>query len=125
MYNELYILFKQKEKDFSQWMQQIKNDIHQVIYDIMQDELIASRKDIWYHDIVMKKSLTEVKFIKQEEYIFFDENQIFRKLRQMTKVIKERFDLCDSKKYSLKKINSNQFQYIEQVLKERASSSKN
>jgi len=73
----------------------------------------------------MKKSLTEVKFIKQEEYIFFDENQIFRKLRQMTKVIKERFDLCDSKKYSLKKINSNQFQYIEQVLKERASSSKN
>jgi len=28
MYNELYILFRQKEKDFSQWMQQIKNDIH-------------------------------------------------------------------------------------------------
>jgi len=32
MYNELYTLFKQKEKDFSQRMQQIKNDIHQVIY---------------------------------------------------------------------------------------------
>jgi len=28
MYNELYTFFKQKEKDFSQWMQQIKNDIH-------------------------------------------------------------------------------------------------
>ncbi len=28
MYNKLYTLFKQKEKDFSQWMQQIKNNIH-------------------------------------------------------------------------------------------------
>jgi len=125
MYNKLYTLFKQKEKDFSQRMQQIKNDIHQAIYDTMQDELIASRKDIQYHDIVMKKSLTKVKFIKQEEYVLFDENHIFRKLRQMTEVIRKRFDLCDSKKYSLKKINLNRFQYIEQVLKEKASSSKN
>ncbi len=125
MYNELYILFKQKEKDFSQWMQQIKNDIHQAIYDTMQDESIASRKDIQYCDIVMKKSFTEVKFIKQEEYVLSDEDHIFRKLRQMTKVIRKRFDLCDSKKYSLKKINSNWFQYIEQVLKERTSSLKN
>ncbi len=54
----------------------------------------------------MKKSLTEVKFIKQEEYVLSDENHIFRKLKQMTKVIKKRFDLCDSKKYSLKKVNS-------------------
>ncbi len=46
MYNELYTFFKQKEKDFSQRMQQIKNDIHQAIYDTMQDESIASRKDI-------------------------------------------------------------------------------
>jgi len=46
MYNELYTLFKKKEKDFSQRMQQIKNDIHQAIYDTMQDESIASRKDI-------------------------------------------------------------------------------
>jgi len=46
MYNKLYTLFKQKEKDFSQRMQQIKNDIHQAIYDTMQDELITSRKDI-------------------------------------------------------------------------------
>jgi len=125
MYNKLYTFFKQKEKDFSQRMQQIKNDIHQAIYDTMQDELIASRKDIWYHDIVMKKSLTEVKFIKQEEYVLFDEDHIFRKLRQMTKVIRERFDLCDLKKYSLKKINSDQFQYIKQVLKKRTFSSKN
>ncbi len=43
----------------------------------------------------------------------------------MTKVIKERFDLCDLKKYLLKKINLNQFQYIKQVLKERAFSLKN
>jgi len=88
-------------------MQQIKNDIHQAIYDTMQDESIASRKDIQYCDIVMKKSFTEVKFIKQEEYVLSDEDHIFRKLRQMTKVIRKRFDLCDSKKYSLKKINSN------------------
>ena len=73
----------------------------------------------------MKKSLTEVKFIKQEEYVLFDEDHIFRKLRQMTKVIRERFDLCDLKKYSLKKINSDQFQYIKQVLKKRTFSSKN
>jgi len=107
MYNELYTLFKQKEKDFSQRMQQIKNDIHQAIYDTMQDESIASRKDIRYHDIVMKKSFKEVKFIKQEEYVLFDEDHIFRELRQMTEDIRKRFDLCDSKKYSLKKINSN------------------
>ncbi len=125
MYNELYTLFKQKEKDFSQRMQQIKNDIHQAIYDTMQDESIASRKDIQYRDIVMKKSLTEVKFIKQEEYVLSDEDHVFRKLRQMMKVIRKRFDLCDSKKYSLKRVNSNQFQYVKQVLKERASSSKN
>jgi len=67
----------------------------------------------------------KVKFIKQEEYVLSNEDYIFRKLRQMTKVIKKRFDLCDLKKYSLKKINSNQFQYIKQVLKERAFSSKN
>ncbi len=35
MYNELYTFFRQKEKDFSQQMQQIKNEIHQVIYDVI------------------------------------------------------------------------------------------
>jgi len=73
----------------------------------------------------MKKSLIEVKFIKQEEYVLLDEDYIFRELRQMTEVTRERFDLCDLKKYSLKKINLNQFQYIKQVLKEKAFSSKN
>ncbi len=125
MYNELYTFFRQKEKDFSQWMQQIKNEIHQTIYDIVQDESITSRKSIWYHDIVMKKSLTEVKFIKQEEYILLDEDHILRELKQMTKVIRKRFDLCDSKKHSQKKINSNWFQYIKQVLKKWTFSSKN
>ncbi len=124
MYNELYTLFRQKEKDFLQRMQQIKNKIHQTIYDVVQDELITLRKDIQYHDIVMKKSFTEVKFIKQEEYVLLDEDHIFRELKQMTKVIRKRFDLCDSKKYLQKKINSNQFQYIEQVLEKQASSSK-
>jgi len=116
MYNELYTFFKQKEKDFLQRMQQIKNEIHQVIYDVVQDELIALHKNIQYHDIVMKKSLTEVKFIKQEEYVLFNENNIFRELKQMTEVIRKRFDLCDLKKYSQKKVNLNQFQYIKQVL---------
>jgi len=73
----------------------------------------------------MKKSLTKVKFIKQEEYVLSDEDHIFRELKQMTEVIRKRFDLCDLKKYSFKKINLNQFQYIKQVLKERAFSSKN
>jgi len=125
MYNELYTLFRQKEKDFSQRMQQIKNEIHQVIYDIVQDESIALRKSIRYRDTVMKKSLTEVKFIKQEEYVLLDEDYIFKELRQITEVIRKRFDLCDSKKYSQKKVNSNQFQYIKQVLEKQASSSKN
>ncbi len=73
----------------------------------------------------MKKLLIKVKFIKQEEYVLFDENHIFKKFKQMIKVIKERFNLCDLKKYLLKKINSNQFQYIKQVLKEKTFSSKN
>ncbi len=125
MYNELYTFFKQKEKDFLQRMQQIKNEIHQVIYDVVQDELIALHKNIQYHDIVMKKSLTEVKFIKQKEYVLFNENNIFRELKQMTEVIRKRFDLCDLKKYSQKKVNLNQFQYIKQVLEKWAFSSKN
>jgi len=107
MYNELYTFFKQKEKDFLQHMQQIKNEIHQAIYDVVQDELITLHKNIQYHDIVMKKLFTEVKFIKQEEYVFFNENHIFKELKQMMKVIRERFDLCDLKKYSQRKINSN------------------
>ncbi len=100
MYNELYILFEQKEKDFSQRMQQIKNEIHQAIYDVVQDELIALCKNIQYRDIIMKKSFTEVKFIKQEEYVLLNKDHIFKELKQMIKVIRERFDLCDSKKYS-------------------------
>jgi len=55
----------------------------------------------------MKKLLTEVKFIKQEEYVLFDKDHIFRELKQITEVIRERFDLCNSQKYSQKKINSN------------------
>ncbi len=81
MYNELYTLFKQKEKDFLQCMQQIKNEIHQVIYDEVQDELIALCKNIQYHDIVMKKFLTKVKFIKQEEYVLLDEDHIFKEFK--------------------------------------------
>ena len=87
--------------------------------------MITLCKNIQYHDIVMKKLLTEAKFIKQEKYVLLDENHIFRELRQMTEVIRRKFDLCNSKKYSQKKINSNQFQYIKQVLEKQAFSSKN
>jgi len=55
----------------------------------------------------MKKSFTEVKFIKQEKYVLLDENYIFRELKQMIEVIKKKFNLCNSKKYLQKKINSN------------------
>ncbi len=47
----------------------------------MQDESITSSKNFHYHDIVMKKSFTEVKFIKQEEYILFNENHIFKEFK--------------------------------------------
>ncbi len=46
MYNELYTFFRQKKKDLSQHMQQIKNEIHQAIYDEVQDESIALCKSI-------------------------------------------------------------------------------
>ena len=35
----------------------------------------------------------------------------------MIEVIREKFDKCDLKKYSYKKVNSEDFQYIEQVRK--------
>ncbi len=75
----------------------------------MQDDSIASCKDIQYHDIVMKKSFTKVKFIKQKEYVLLNEDYIFRKLKQMIKIIRKKFDLYDLKKYLFKKINLNQF----------------
>jgi len=75
----------------------------------MQDESIASRKDIRYHDIVMKKSLTKVKFIKQEEYVLSDENHIFRELRQMTEVIRERFTYVIQRNIHLRKLTQINF----------------
>ena len=125
MYNELYTLFKQKEEDFPQRMQQIKNGIHQAIYGTMQDEPVASRKGIRYRDIVMEKPPTGAKFTKQGGYVLPDGGHISRELRQMAEATRERFDLCDPKKYPLKKVNPDRFQYVGQVLEERASSSKN
>ncbi len=48
----------------------------------------------------MKKLFTEAKFIKQEEYVLFNENHIFKELKQIIKAIRKRFDWCNSKKYS-------------------------
>ncbi len=58
--------------------------------------MITLCKNIQYYDIVMKKLLTEAKFIKQEKYVLLDENHIFKELRQMTEVIRKKFDLCNS-----------------------------
>ena len=64
----------------------------------------------------MKWSFTELRFIKQEEYVLLNEKHILRKLRVMIKNVREKFDMCDSKKYSHKKVDSDRFQYIKQVL---------
>ena len=66
----------------------------------------------------MKWLFTELRFIKQEEYVLSDEEHIFRKLRVMIKNVRKKFDMCDSKKYSHKKVDLDRFQYIEQVLQE-------
>lgn len=71
----------------------------------------------------MKWSLTDAKFIKQEEYVLSNEDHIPRELRQMIEIIRERFDMCDSKRYLHKKVDSDRFQYIGKVLKEGAGSS--
>ena len=54
MYSELYDLFRQKKKDFSQRMQQIKNSIHQTIYESESKESVLQRQrqSINYRDIV-------------------------------------------------------------------------
>ena len=37
MYSKIYQLFLQKEADFSRRMQEIKNEIHQIIYEFMKE----------------------------------------------------------------------------------------
>ncbi len=39
----------------------------------------------------------------------------------MIKIIKKRFYMCNLKKYSHKKVDSDQFQYIEKILKEEVN----
>ena len=53
--------------------------------------------------------MTSFKFIKQEEYVLFNKDYILRELKKMIKTIKERFNKCDSKKYSHRKVNSEDF----------------
>ncbi len=54
MYNEIYNLFIQKEKDFSQQIQQIKDNIYQVIYKTTNNKPVALCRDISYCNIVIK-----------------------------------------------------------------------
>ena len=109
-------------------MQQIKNNIYQTIYESESKESVLRRQKqlINYRNIVMKWSSTNFKFIKQEEYVLFNEDHILRELRKIIEAIREKFDKCDFKKYSHQEVNSEDFQYIEQVRKQEESfSSKN
>ena len=45
MYSEIYDLFRQKKKDFSQKMQQIKNSIHKIIYELKSKESVLQRQN--------------------------------------------------------------------------------
>ena len=56
-----------------------------------------------------------LKFIKQEDYILFNKDYIFRKLKKIIETIKERFNKCDLKKYLYKEVNSKNFQYVKQI----------
>ena len=78
-------------------------------------------QSINYRDIVKEWLLTKFKFIKQEKYVLSDEDYIFRKLKKMIKIIKKRFDKCNSKKYSHKEVNSKDFQYVKQIQKQDES----
>ena len=109
-------------------MQQIKDNIHKIIYELKLKESVLQRQSqlINYRDIVIKRSSTNFKFIKQEKYVLSDKSHIFRELRKIIKVIRKRFDKCDLKKYLHKKINLKDFQYINQIQKQDESfSSKN
>ena len=57
MYLEIYQLFLQKKADFSRRMQEIKNEIHYIIYEFMKKNLLKLRQDqntINYHRIITK-----------------------------------------------------------------------
>ena len=128
VYNELYDLFSQKEEDFSKRMQQIKNGIHQTIYKFMMKESVLHRKNqpIVYRDIVKKTVSIESKFIKQEEYVLPDEDHILRKLKKRLENVRNAYAHRDPEKFTMLKVNSENFQYIEQVLrKDESFSSKN
>ena len=58
--------------------------------------------------------------------MLFDEDYIFRKLKQKIKRLRKKFDFKDSVKYSTQKIDLNEFFYIKKVLQqEKSFSSKN
>ena len=48
--------------------------------------------------------------------MLLNEKHILKELRVMIENVKKKFDMCDFKKYSHKKVDLNRFQYIEQVL---------
>ena len=123
MYSKMYDLFRQKKKDFSQRMQQIKNSIYKIIYESKSKESVLQRQrqSINYWNIIKEWSSTNFKFIKQRNYVLSNEDYIFRELRKMIKTIRKRFDKCDSKKYWHKEVNSKDFWYIDQIQKQDES----
>ena len=129
MYSEIYQLFLQKEADFSRRMQEIKDEIHQIIYESMKEnssDFRQSHKIINYHRIITEWSLTSSKFITTEGYVLPDEKYIFRKLKQKVERLRKEFGFRDLVRYSTQKVNLDKFSYIEKVLQQRENfSSKN
>ena len=68
-------------------MQQIKDSIHQIIYESKSKESVLQRQEqlINYWDIVIKWLSTNFKFIKQRRYVLSDEDHIFKELRKIIK----------------------------------------
>ena len=66
------------------------------------------------------------KFITTKEYVFSDEEHIFKKLKQKVKRLREKFDLRDPVRYSTQKVDLKKFSYIKKILQqEKNFSSKN
>ena len=66
------------------------------------------------------------KFITAEEYVFPDEEHIFKELKQKIECLRKKFNFRNSIKYFTQKVDLNKFSYIEKILQqEKSFSSKN
>ena len=91
------------------------------------NQYLKLKLSVNYRNIVKEWLLTNFKFTITKDYIFSNEEHIFRKLKQKIKRFKEKFDFRNSARYSTQKINLNKFFYIEKILQQEEEnfSSKN